>query len=126
MIRLDDKKVKSETLALEEEIEGMLLEYEYMDRPIKTGRQITSKTLKMTCLPPNSPKLSPPLTLSPPLLTRMTNSPPSSPSSLKPPYLRMTLYNQMFPTLEEYQNFIDAKLKPWQNTLKFKYFNSMY
>ena len=35
-------------------------------------------------------------------------------------------YNQMFPTLEEYQNFIDAKLKPWQNTLKFKYFNSMY
>ena len=38
MIRLDDKKVKSETLALEEEIEGMLLEYKYMDRPIKTGR----------------------------------------------------------------------------------------
>ena len=38
MIQLDDKKVKSETLALEEEIEGMLLEYEYMDRPIKTGR----------------------------------------------------------------------------------------
>ena len=35
-------------------------------------------------------------------------------------------YNQMFPTLEEYQNFIDAKLKPWQNTLEFKYFNSMY
>ena len=35
-------------------------------------------------------------------------------------------YNQMFPTLEEYQNFVDAKLKPWQNTLKFKYFNSMY
>ena len=39
MIRLDDKKVKSETLALEEEIEGMLLEYKYMDRPIKTGQQ---------------------------------------------------------------------------------------
>ena len=39
MIRLDNKKVKSETLTLEEEIEGMLLEYEYMDRPIKTGRQ---------------------------------------------------------------------------------------
>ena len=38
MIRLDDKKVKSETLALEEEIEGMLLEYKYMDRPIKTGQ----------------------------------------------------------------------------------------
>ena len=37
MIQLDDKKVKSETLALEEEIEGMFLEYEYMDRPIKTG-----------------------------------------------------------------------------------------
>ena len=35
-------------------------------------------------------------------------------------------YNQMFPTLEEYQNFINAKLKPWQNTLEFKYFNSMY
>ena len=35
-------------------------------------------------------------------------------------------YNQMFPTLEEYQNFVDAKLKPWQNTLEFKYFNSMY
>ena len=39
MIRLDDKKVKLETLALEEEIEGMLLEYEYMDYPIKTGRR---------------------------------------------------------------------------------------
>ena len=37
MIRLDDKKVKSETLALEKEIEGMLLKYEYMDCPIKTG-----------------------------------------------------------------------------------------
>ena len=36
MIRLDNK-VKSETLALEEEIKGMFLEYEYMDRPIKTG-----------------------------------------------------------------------------------------
>ena len=35
-------------------------------------------------------------------------------------------YNQMFSTLEEYQNFVNAKLKPWQNTLKFKYFNSMY
>ena len=39
MIRLDDKKVKSKTLALEEEIEGILLEYEYMDRPIFIGRQ---------------------------------------------------------------------------------------
>ena len=39
MIRLDDKKVKLETLALEEEIEGMLLKYEYMDFPIKTGRR---------------------------------------------------------------------------------------
>ena len=39
MIQLDDKKVKSETLALEEEIERMLLEYKYMDRPIKTGRR---------------------------------------------------------------------------------------
>ena len=39
MIRLDDKKVKSETLALEEEIEEMLLEYKYMDRPIKTGQR---------------------------------------------------------------------------------------
>ena len=39
MIRLDDKKVKSETLALEEGIEGMLLEYKYMDHPIKTGQQ---------------------------------------------------------------------------------------
>ena len=39
MIQLDDKKVKLETLALEEEIEGMLLEYKYMDRPIKTGRR---------------------------------------------------------------------------------------
>ena len=37
MIRLDDKKVKSETLALEEEIKEMLLKYKYMDRPIKTG-----------------------------------------------------------------------------------------
>ena len=39
MIRLDNKKVKSKTLALEEEIEGMLLEYKYIDRPIKTGQQ---------------------------------------------------------------------------------------
>ena len=38
MIRLDNKKVKSETLALEEEIKGMSLEYEYMDHPIKTGQ----------------------------------------------------------------------------------------
>ena len=39
MIWLDDKKVKSKTLALEEEIEGMLLEYKYIDRSIKTGWQ---------------------------------------------------------------------------------------
>ena len=39
MIQLNDKKVKSEILALEEEIKGMLLEYKYMDHPIKTGRQ---------------------------------------------------------------------------------------
>ena len=38
-IRLDDKKVKFKTLALEEEIEGMFLKYKYMDRPIKTGQQ---------------------------------------------------------------------------------------
>ena len=38
MIQLDDK-VKSKTLALEEEIEGMLLEYKYIDRPIKTGQR---------------------------------------------------------------------------------------
>ena len=37
MIQLDNKKVKSETLALEEEIKGMFLEYKYMDHPIKTG-----------------------------------------------------------------------------------------
>ena len=91
----------------------------------------------MTCLPPNSLKSSPPLTLSLLLLTQMTNSPPSS---LKPPSLLeddtpqppipyndiVEYYNQMFPTLEEYQNFVDAKLKPWQNTLEFKYFSSMY
>ena len=41
MIRLDDKKVKSETLALEEEIKGMLLEYKYMDRPIKQDDKIS-------------------------------------------------------------------------------------
>ena len=35
-------------------------------------------------------------------------------------------YDQMFPTLEEYQNFVNAKLKPWHNTLELKYFNSMY
>ena len=35
-------------------------------------------------------------------------------------------YDQMFPTLEEYQNFVNAKLKPWQNALEFKYFNSIY
>ena len=37
MIQLDDKKVKLETLALEEEIEGMFLKYEYINHPIKTG-----------------------------------------------------------------------------------------
>ena len=35
-------------------------------------------------------------------------------------------YDQMFLTLEEYQNFVNAKLKPWQNILEFKYFNSSY
>ena len=37
MIQLDDKEVKLKTLALEEEIKGMLLEYDYMDHPIKMG-----------------------------------------------------------------------------------------
>ena len=35
-------------------------------------------------------------------------------------------YDQMSPTLDSYQKFVDVKLRPWQNTLKFKYFSSMY
>ena len=36
-IQLDSKKVKSEILILEEEIEEMYLKYEYMDCPMKVG-----------------------------------------------------------------------------------------
>ena len=35
-------------------------------------------------------------------------------------------YNQMFPTLDTYQNFIDQKLHLWHSHLKPKYFDSIY
>ena len=35
-IRLDNKEVKQTISSLEEEIEGVFTEYEYMDKPIKT------------------------------------------------------------------------------------------
>ena len=35
-------------------------------------------------------------------------------------------YNQMFPTLDTYQNFVDQKLHLWHSNLKLKYFDSMY
>ena len=35
-------------------------------------------------------------------------------------------YNQMFPTLNTYQNFVDQKLHLWHSHLKLKYFDSMY
>ena len=36
IIRLDNKEVKQTISSLEEELEGMFAEYEYMDKPIKT------------------------------------------------------------------------------------------
>ena len=54
------------------------------------------------------------------LLKNNTPLPPISNNNI------IEYYNQMFPTLKEYQNFVNAKFKPWQSMLEFKYFNSMY
>ena len=35
-------------------------------------------------------------------------------------------YDQIFPTLDTYQNFIDQKLHLWHSHLELKYFDSMY
>ena len=35
-------------------------------------------------------------------------------------------YDQMFPNLDTYQNFINQKLHLWHSYLKLKYFDSMY
>ena len=53
-IPLDDKKVKSETLIVEEEIEGMLLKcgLSYKNGTMKFLRAIPN-ALKTTCLPLN-------------------------------------------------------------------------
>ena len=38
-IQLDDKEVKQTISSLEEELEGMFTEYEYMDKPIKRDNE---------------------------------------------------------------------------------------
>ena len=35
-------------------------------------------------------------------------------------------YDQMFPTLESYKNFMDRRLGIWEHDLQIKYFNSLY
>ena len=35
-------------------------------------------------------------------------------------------YDQMFPTLESYKNFMDCQLGIWEHDLQVKYFNSLY
>src|SRR5277367_178970 len=35
-------------------------------------------------------------------------------------------YDELFPTLDQYQNFVDTKLAPWRLTRDFKYFNILY
>ena len=35
-------------------------------------------------------------------------------------------YNQMFPTLESYKNFMDCRLGIWEHDLQVKYFDSLY
>ena len=38
----------------------------------------------------------------------------------------VTLYNEMFPTRDEYQTFVDTQLHPWKDTGELKYFNALY
>ena len=35
-------------------------------------------------------------------------------------------YDQMFPTLDSYKNFMDRQLCTWEQDLQVKYFNSLY
>ena len=76
------------------------------------------------------PKLSSLLTTSPsdfiPVITETSFLEPKTESLHIPTTDLVKYYDQIFPTLDTYQNFIDQKLHLWHSHLKLKYFDSMY
>ena len=76
------------------------------------------------------PKLSSLPTTSPsdfiPVITETTFLKPKTESLHIPTTDLVEYYDQMFPTLDTYQNFIDQKLHLWHSHLELKYFDLMY
>ena len=76
------------------------------------------------------PKLSSLLPASPsnliPVITKTSFLKPEIDSLHIPTTDLVKYYDQMFPTLDMYCNFINQKLNLWHTHLEFKYFDSMY
>ena len=61
-----------------------------------------------------------------PIMTATSFLKPKTESLHSPTTNLVEYYNQMFLTLDMYQNFINQKLHLWHSHLKLKYFDSMY
>ena len=61
-----------------------------------------------------------------PVITETSFLKPKTESLQIPTTDLVEYYDQMFPTLDMYQNFINQKLHLWHSHLKLKYFDSMY
>ena len=95
----------------------------------KHPRTILKALNTSTCLL-TEPKLSsiPTTSLSTfiPVITKTSFLEPKIDSLHIPTTDLLEYYNQMFPTLDTYRNFVDQKLHLWHSNLKLKYFDSMY
>ena len=61
-----------------------------------------------------------------PIITKTAFLKPKTKSLHIPTTDLVEYYDQMFPTLDTYKNFINQKLHLWHSHLKLKYFDSMY
>ena len=66
------------------------------------------------------------------LISRTSSSPPDHNKDDFPPFdytdvdLLINQYNSTFPSLQQYTDFMQQDLGPWNNTLELKYFDQLY
>ena len=60
------------------------------------------------------------------ILTETSLLDAETPTSFIPHTNLIEYYDQMFPTLKSYKNFMDHQLGIWEHDLQVKYFNSLY
>ena len=133
---------------LEEGLEGMFLEYKYMNNPIKTWRdplKLPHQWLIINNMPSTHSSPTPKkeftevitdsnLTSTPTphshefysILTETSLLDTETPISPIPHADFIKYYDQMFPTLEWYKNYMDRRLGIWEHDLQVKYFDYLY